>query len=151
MKGHTLSHSIVIAAPSERVFDIVSDLPGMGRFSLENRGGSWRRGVDGPALGATFAGRNRQGRLQWSTVATVTDYDPLRQFRFDVTYWRIPVATWSFTIAPCEGGVTLTETWHDNRPPWFAFLTAPIVRDRTAFTTRSIVHTLSQMKAFLES
>ena len=32
-----------IDAPAERVYDLVSDLPAMGRFSPENRGGRWPR------------------------------------------------------------------------------------------------------------
>jgi hypothetical protein len=123
----------------------------MGRFSLENLGGKWRRGASGPSRGATFAGRNRQGRTRWSTLATVVDYDPPRRFQFDVTYFGVPVSTWTFDINAHGDTVTLSETWRDNRPRWFAVVTSPIVADRTSYTSRSIAHTLSTIKEFLEN
>ena len=44
-----LSRSIDVDAPPARVWDLVSDLPGMGRLSPENAGGSWLGGATGPS------------------------------------------------------------------------------------------------------
>ena len=43
-----------IAAPAEKVWALVSDLPRMGEWSPENEGGAWADGATGPAMGATF-------------------------------------------------------------------------------------------------
>ena len=43
-----------IAAPAERVYDLVADLPGMGRWSPECERVEWTGGHTGPAAGATF-------------------------------------------------------------------------------------------------
>ena len=50
-----------IAAPAEKVWILVTDLPRMGEWSPENAGGKWVKGATGPALGAVFKGTNRNG------------------------------------------------------------------------------------------
>lgn len=151
MIGDTVSESVQIAATPEQVFAVVSDLVQMGRFSLENQGGTWVGQSTGPALGARFKGRNRQGRTSWSTTATVVEFEPPTTFTFAVTYFGINVSRWSYVIAAEAGAVRLTQTWRDERPRWFAFVTKPLVADRESYTRASIHHTLTTMKAFLEA
>lgn len=151
MRGDTVHESIEIAATPEAVFALVSDLVQMGRFSLENTGGSWTGASTGPALGARFKGHNRQGRTSWSTTATVVEFEAPTTFSFAVTYLGNKVSRWSYVVTPRHEGVTLTQTWCDERARWFAVVTKPLVRDRTDFTRRSIHHTLTTMKAFLEA
>ena len=151
MTARTVSESIEIAAAPEDVFAVVSDLVQMGRFSLENLGGRWLDGVQGPQVGARFKGRNRQGRSSWSTTATVIECDAPSRFSFAVTYFGIKVSRWTYQLAPRDGGVTLTQSWSDERPGWFAVVTKSLVDDRHEFTQRSIHHTLTTMKAFLEA
>ncbi len=50
-----------IAAPPDAVFELVTDLTRMGEWSPENEGGDWTGDATGPALGATFSGKNRNG------------------------------------------------------------------------------------------
>ena len=59
-----------IAAPAEKVWELVADLPRMGEWSPENAGGKWMNGSTGPALGAVFKGNNRNGIRRWSTKVT---------------------------------------------------------------------------------
>src|SRR6202021_1396406 len=58
-----------IAAPAEKVWALVSDLPRMGEWSPENAGGKWVKGATGPALGAVFEGTNKHGFRPWATMA----------------------------------------------------------------------------------
>jgi len=146
----TVSESIDIAASPEAVFAVVSDLVQMGRFSVENVGGRWVGGT-GPTTGARFKGRNRQGRTAWSTTATVVAFDPPTNFSFAVTYFGVTVSRWTYEVTPRDGGVTLRQSWRDERPGWFALVTKPLVDDRLEFTRRSIHHTLTTMKAHLEA
>ena len=110
-----VSVSRSIAAPPQRVWELVSDLPRMGDWSPENTGGSWVKGATGPAVGARFKGTNGNGKRQWSTDVKVTTCEPSTTFAFDVTAAGLPVATWSYAIEPGASGCVVTETWTDNR------------------------------------
>ena len=110
----TVSRSTVVAAPADRVFALVSDLPAMAELSPEAAGGTWKDG-GGPRLGAVYAGRNRRGARRWSTVSPVTAYEPGRTFAFAVRSVGMPVATWTYDLEPVEGGTRVTETWTDQR------------------------------------
>ena len=57
-----------IAAPAEKVWALVTDLPRMGEWSPENAGGKWVKGATGPALGSVFQGNNKNGFRRWSTM-----------------------------------------------------------------------------------
>ena len=76
-----------IAAPAATVWALVSDLPRMGEWSPENRGGQWVKGATGPVPGARFKGENRNGDKSWSTDAKVVDAEPGRRFSFRRHGW----------------------------------------------------------------
>src|SRR5215207_7686566 len=108
--------SRVIAAPAEVLYDIVSDLPGMGELaSDEHQGGRWVGGATAPAVGARFKGRNSNGARRWNTVATVDIADRGRQFAFDVAGGPIKVSRWSYRFEPVERGTRVTPVWDDRR------------------------------------
>lgn len=152
MAAPEVSRSTSIAASADRVWELVSDLPGMGRFSPENCGGRWLGSATGPALGARFRGRNGSGLRRWSTSCTVVRCEPGRAFAFEVHFARVPVALWSYEVEPTDTGCRLTETWQDRRSPAFARAGALTtgVSDRTGFTADSIEQTLSAVKAVAE-
>lgn len=144
----SVTRSTAIAAPATQVWQLVSDLPGMGAFSPENAGGSWRGGATGPALGAVFLGRNRSGLRRWSTRSTVTRCEPGRAFSFAVSSVGLPVAEWAYDVEPEGDGCRLTETWHDRRGPLMVTLGRVVsgVGDRVEFTALSIEQTLQRVK-----
>ena len=142
MAKSSVRDSIRICAPLSVIWDAVCDLPGMGRFSLENTGGQWMAPHDGPQVGARFKGTNRHGKSSWTTTATVTHCEENKRFEFTVTYFAIPISTWSYEMESDGDAVILTESWTDQRPAWFAFISSPIRADRTGFTKTSIRHTL---------
>lgn len=144
----SVSRSVDVAAPADRVWALVSDLPGMGRFSPENTGGRWSGGA-GPAVGAVFRGTNRRGARRWSTRSVVTRCEPGQAFAFEVDVARLPVARWSYALSPTtDGGCRLTETWEDRRGGLLTRLggLATGVQDRTGFTANSIEQTLAAVK-----
>ncbi len=75
--------SLRIDAPPERVYEIITDVAGMGRLSPECTGGRWLDGAAGPAVGARFKGTNKRGVARWSTTNEVTDAEPGRAFGFN--------------------------------------------------------------------
>jgi Polyketide cyclase / dehydrase and lipid transport len=88
----TLSVSRVLAAPADKIWGMVSDLPRMGEWSPENRGGTWVKGSTGAAMGAKFKGNNAHGKKSWSTEATVSECTPGKEFGFRVTVGPVKVA-----------------------------------------------------------
>ena len=143
--------SIDIAASPEATFDAISDLPGMGRFSPENTGGTWTRGT-GPAVGARFKGTNAQGKQEWSTTATVVTCDRPSHFAFEVTVALFKISHWEFTITPTPEGCTVTEATTDRRSRLIKrFGAIEGIDDREAYNATSMVATLEALKAHLES
>jgi hypothetical protein len=143
----TVRRSVDVAAPAEHVWALVSDLPSMGQFSPENRGGRWVAG-DGPSVGAVFVGANGAGRRRWSTRSTVVRSEPGRAFVFDVASLGRPVARWGYEVEPREGGCRLTEQWDDRRGRLVTSLGRLVtgVADRSAYTAGSIEKTLQAVK-----
>lgn len=148
----TLSRSTEIAASPDDVWALVSDLPGMGRFSTENVGGRWRGGATGPAVGARFTGRNRAGARRWSTQVRVTRCEPGRAFAFDVGSFGLAVARWSYDLEPTPTGCRLTESWEDRRG-WLVTTVGGLltgVADRESHTADTLERTLAAVKAAAE-
>lgn len=114
-----VSRTVDVNAAPDRVWALVSDLPAMGELSSENVGGRWVGGATGPAVGARFKGRNRNGLRRWSTSVTVTRCEPAKHFAFSVSYLGIPVSEWSYDLQPTPAGCRVTEGWSDRRPGWF--------------------------------
>lgn len=149
----TVQAAVTVQAPAERVWALVTDLPGMGALSPENKGGRWLGGATGPAVGARFRGRNANGRRRWSTTAKVTRCQAPAAFAFEVSSFGLPVAMWAYTIDAAEGACTVTETWTDRRAGWFATLGGVVtgVPDRTAATRSSIEATLAAVQEAAQS
>ncbi|MDX6198929.1 MAG: hypothetical protein QOJ79_2080 [Actinomycetota bacterium] len=148
----SVSRSIDIDAPAERVFGLVSDLPGMGELSPENTGGRWLGGAQEAAAGVRFRGSNRNGWRRWSTLVRVVACDPPTRFSFDVDSIGLAVSRWTYEVAPRPEGCTVTETWLDRRGRAMDLigLLASGVTDRAAFTASSIERTLAALKSRAE-
>ncbi len=106
-----------IAAPAEVIWDLVADMPRMGRWSPECERVEWTGNAGGPAVGATFSGHNRNGRHSWSTHGTVTAADRGREFTFEVrSVFNLPVSRWSYRFEPGrDGRCAVTESTEDRR------------------------------------
>ncbi|HVK20988.1 MAG TPA: SRPBCC family protein [Actinokineospora sp.] len=142
---------VVVEAPADRVYALVSDLPGLAGVAEEFAGGKWLGGVTEARVGARFRGANRRGIRFWTTVSTVTDASPTR-FAFDVKSMGLPVSRWQYDIEPTESGCQVTETTWDRRPGWFRPLTfvATGVTDRKVHNQRNIERTLARLKQAAE-
>ena len=143
----TISRSTTVAAPADRVWALVSDLPRMGDYSPEAVGGSWV-GATGPEVGAVFRGRNGRGLRRWSTRSKVVRCVPGREFAFEVSAVGMVAAEWAYDVQPEGDGCRLTETWTDRRNGLMTVLGKAVtgVGDRGAFTATSIEQTLQRVK-----
>ncbi len=143
---------ITVEATAERVYSLLSDLPGLAGMSEEFAAGAWVDGAAEAAVGSRFRGTNRRGFRRWSTVSTVTDAEPGR-FAFEVTSLGLPVSRWQYDIEPTPTGCRVTESTWDHRPGWFRPITtlATGVTDRGRENQRNIERTLVRLKEAAES
>ncbi len=147
--------SIDIDASPQAVYDLVSDLPAMGRWSPECYRCDWVGGATAAAPGVRFIGRNRIGARRWSTHGTVVVADPGRELTFDVRYLGLPVARWSYRISERPGGVTLTESSEDRRGGLLrlmgqVFFAGTAAVDRGSRNQDTMEVTLQRLKAAAE-
>jgi hypothetical protein len=145
--------SAVIAAEASTLYDLVSDLTQMGRWSPEASGGRWVGGSTGPTLGAKFRGNNHSGWRRWSTEAQVTAADRGKRFSFQVKFGPVSVSDWSYEFEPDGDATRVIERWTDLRAGWMDLLSRPVmgISDRRAHNQRNIEATLAALKAAAET
>lgn len=98
--------SIRIAAPTERVWALVSDVRRMSDWSPQVNETRLRAGFDDVRLGTQFTNHNGKGDLAWTTHAEIVRFEPGREIAFRVEEnWMI----WSFTVVPEGAGSLLTQ------------------------------------------
>jgi uncharacterized protein YndB with AHSA1/START domain len=105
--------TVHIDAPPEAVWDLVSDVTKIGRYSPETFEAEWLDGATGPAVGARFRGhvkRNGKGPTYW-TACTVTACEPNKEFAFGVGPPGRALNTWSYRFEPAGDGTDVTESF----------------------------------------
>ncbi|MFD0019988.1 SRPBCC family protein [Streptomyces sp. NPDC058382] len=158
----SVSDSVVVPAEPSAVYAQVSDVTAMGRWSPENRGARVVGERGDAHVGMVFEGRNKRGRMRWTTRCTVIAADPGERFAFRVHAIgakrpRLPgaIATWEYRFEAAEGGTKVTETWTDDRRAWPDFLANAFDRAATRghtfadFQRGNIRTTLQRLKAAL--
>lgn len=160
----SVSDSTVVSVAPSAVYAQLSDPTAMGRWSPENRGAKVLGERREAHVGMVFEGRNKRGRMSWTTRCTVTAADPGERFAFRVHAigGRRPVlpgaiATWEYRFEEVDGGTLVTETWTDDRRGWPDLLANAFDRAATRghtfadFQRGNIRTTLQRLKAALEA
>lgn len=111
--GSTREARTHIEASPETVYAMVSDLPRMGEWSPENRGGEWLDGATGPAVGAKFKGHNKR-KGGWSTKVTVTAAEPGKELAFETGKGE---TRWRYRFESSGGGVDVVESFEIVKVP----------------------------------
>jgi uncharacterized protein YndB with AHSA1/START domain len=112
----TTDVELYIAAPVDRVWDLVSDIHLIAEISSEVLSVRWSDDAAGPAVGARFVGRNfHQAFGEWETTSIVIDCDRPRVFGWAVTDADRPSAVWRFLLRP-EGEGTVVTQWAQMGP-----------------------------------
>jgi uncharacterized protein YndB with AHSA1/START domain len=148
------SVTVHMAAPADRVWDLVSDVTRVGEFSPETFEAEWLDGAGGPAVGTRFRGhvrRNGRGPVYW-TVCTVTACDPGREFAFAVAGPGGTILnTWRYQLEPSNGGTDVTESFAlpDTLLTRLYWMIAGAARGRT--NRNGMRATLERVKAVAES
>jgi hypothetical protein len=110
MEGSATVH---IAAPADKIWDLIADVRNTGRFSPETFEAEWLDGATGPALGAKFRGhvkRNGIGPVYWTTCK-VTACEPGREFGFAALLGDRPANTWHYKLTQAGDGTDVTESF----------------------------------------
>ncbi len=105
--------TVHMQATPEEVWDLVSDVTKIGRYSPETFEAEWLEGASGPVKGARFRGhvkRNGKGPIYW-TPCTVLSAEPGREFAFGVGSPDRPLNVWRYRIEPTGDGSDVTESF----------------------------------------
>ncbi len=117
MQGSATVH---MAAPADKVWNLITDVSQIGRYSPETFDAEWLDGATGPALGALFRGhvkRNEIGPVYWTTCR-VTACEPGREFGFEVLIGERAVNNWLYRLAPSGSGTDVTESFRMSDSPF---------------------------------
>jgi hypothetical protein len=141
-----------IAASPEAVYAAVADVTRMGEWSPECHSCTWHDGFDGPAVGASFDGHNRNGEHEWTTQCTIVEAEPGRAFAFECSMFDFHYANWGYRIEPTESGCRVTEWTEDFRPESAMEPSKQIsgVEDRTSHNQQTMSGTLDRIAAAVE-
>lgn len=136
-----------IAASPDVVWAMVSDLTRMGEWSPENNGGEWAKGATGPAVGATFKGRNSSGQKSWNTTVKVTEFDPPRKISFALMVGPSAWCDWVWEVAPSVNGSLVTHSWIDRRGKFAKWLGGKVsgVADRASHNRANMERTIEAL------
>jgi uncharacterized protein YndB with AHSA1/START domain len=141
-----------IKASPQAVFAAITDVTRMGEWSPETYAAEWNEGFDGPAMGATFTGHNRNGDAEWSTTATIVDLVENERFFFDCDMNGFVFAQWGYAIEPTDDGCRITEYSTNLIPEEMREASAGIsgVADRGVHNRSTMATTLDRLAAALE-
>jgi uncharacterized protein YndB with AHSA1/START domain len=141
-----------IAAPPDAVYAAISDLPRMGEWSEECHACEWHKGFDGPVVGATFDGHNRNGEHEWTSQGRIVEAEPGRALTFECSMFDFHYATWGYRIEPTPTGSRVTEWSVDLRPESALELSRQMsgIDDRAERNRQTISGTLERLAATLE-
>ena len=147
-----VSVSREINALVDTVWSLVTDLPRMGEWSPENKGGEWVKGATGPAVGAKFKGRNSNGKKSWSTMVEVNHFDPPRKFSFGLMVFGKNWCDWVYEVEPTATGCRVTHSWIDHRSGLTTKLGKVVsgVADRASHNRRNMEVTLDNLVRAVE-
>jgi uncharacterized protein YndB with AHSA1/START domain len=142
-----------MAAPPDRVWDLVSDVTRIGEFSPETFEAKWADGATGPKVGARFRGhvkRNGIGPVYWTTCV-VTACEPGREFAFGVGADGKPLNTWRYVLAPAGDGTDVTESFELTGLAWLRLYWALLGWARGRTNINGMRTTLERIRAVVEA
>ncbi|MFJ4715402.1 SRPBCC family protein [Streptomyces sp. NPDC088785] len=101
-----------IAAPPQRVWELVTDIGLMPELSDELQSVAWVGEPGGPEVGARFVGRSRHPSFgEWETTSYVVECAPCQVFAWAVSDPEHPSALWRFTLDTADDGSTALTQW----------------------------------------
>jgi len=149
-----IRESLVVAAPADAVYDLVSDLPRMGEWSPECERVTWLGAAESAAKGARCVGHNRAGAIRWLTQGEVVTAERGRHLAFEISFGPMKIARWEYFIVPDDAdpsSCTVVEEWTDRRPGWYRTPADKVFGSRSEINRRGMVRTLTNLKGAAET
>jgi uncharacterized protein YndB with AHSA1/START domain len=147
------SVTVHMNAPADRIWELLSDVTRIGRYSPETFEAEWLDGAEGPAVGARFRGhvkRNEKGPTYW-TPCTVRECVPGKAFSFGVGQSGKPLSIWGYTLEPSGNGTDVTETFELANVIWLRLYWALLGWARGKRNRNDMRRTLERVKAEVEN
>lgn len=151
--GRAISETVVVRAPAQLLYDLVSDVTRTGEFSPTCSSCWWDEG-DGPTVGAWFTGRNQTADRTWETRSQVVVAAPAQEFAFVVGGAFV---RWRYRFTPTAEGTEVTESW-EFLPAGIAMFhesygddAVAQIADRTRAAHEGIPVTLAALKQVAEA
>jgi len=144
--------TVHMAAPPDRIWELVSDVTRIGQYSPETFEAEWLDGATGPAVGARFRGhvkRNGRGPTYWTTC-TVLASDPGREFAFGVGSSDKPINTWRYRLEAAGDGTDVTESFELAHTAMIRLYWAVLGSARGRTNRNGMRSTLERIKAEVE-
>jgi uncharacterized protein YndB with AHSA1/START domain len=146
------SVTVHMNAPAGKIWDLISDVTKIGRYSPETFEAQWLDGATGPAVGAKFRGhvkRNGKGPIYWTTCI-VRDCVPDQSFSFGVGSSDKPLNVWSYRLEPAGDGTDVTESFQLASVPMLRLYWAVLGWTRGKTNRNGMQTTLERIKAEVE-
>ena len=144
--------SLEVAAPPERIWQLVSDITPMPRWSPETYRTRWIGGATHAAPGARFRGSNRWGFIRWTTTVEVEVAEPGRELAFVTFVEGAKRTRWSYVFEPKDGGTLVTESrTRLSIAPLRGNFDRLFMRGHVASYTQAMRTTLARIKAAAEA
>lgn len=147
-----IEQAVDVAAPPEKVWSLVSDLPRLAQWSPQVLR-SWTKGKAPIAQGTYLTNINHRGLLVWPTHSKVVRFEPVREIA-----WKIKEngTIWSFVLEPTDAGTHLVQRREapNGLSEVSLSLTDKFMGGQALFQAelqQGMRHTLAQVKALAES
>lgn len=113
------SVTVLVDAPVEEVWRVLSDVRRTGEWSHECRSGQWLAGARAAAPGVRFRGRNRARWVRWTRVCEFVAVDEPHELVWrTVPTWLFPDSTeWRVLLEPRGGCTAITQSFTVLKAP----------------------------------
>jgi Polyketide cyclase / dehydrase and lipid transport len=147
-----VSRTIIVEAPPEQVYKIISDVTRIGELSPECKSAWWDESAS-PTPGAWFTGRNeREGRAPWERRCEVVIAEVGRAFGWAAGGKEEGSTEWLYRFSPVEGGTKVEESWRVFRmSEGLSALSDEQLQGLKAKTEAGMENTLANLKSVAES
>lgn len=150
------SAEVLIQAPPQEVYELVSNLKRMGEWSPVCYRCEWLGGAKDAVVDARFKGWNRRGLMKWDTTCKIIVAEPGRELAWDVVGTDDRVITrWRYRFEVRDGGTKLIESFEVLHQPLLIKLVTLLFsggqRRNTATVQDGMCQTLEHIKTAVEA
>lgn len=153
---HQDSAEVLIQAPPQKVYELVSNITRMGERSPECYRCEWLGGAENAAVDACFKGWNRAGLGRWITSCRMIAAEPGQELAWEVMEADDRVETrWRYWFEASDGGTKVIESFEVLHVPFKVKLVELLFmgghRCRMASVQDGMRQTLERIKAAVEA